>query len=166
MESIEIWGMFKTNSSACQKDDNFTFQNIYKNDIADKAHIRYLKYILSVNKYSSNFAVLSETGRYPMFFSIIISIIKYLYRLENSENGLLHEAFQLNKSLHYKSVTTWFSSALFILKLLNIEVSRVSSLTEMELIRIVKSRLINKFEKYWLTEREKLSSGKLLHILN
>ena len=157
----EIWGMFKTNSSACQKDDNFTFQNIYKNNIADKAHIRYLKYILGVNKYSSNFAVLSETGRYPMFFSIIISIIKYLYRLENSENGLLHEAFQLNKSLHYKNVTTWFSSALFILKLLNIEVSRVSSLTEMELIRIVKSRLINKFEKYWLTEREKLSSGKL-----
>ena len=153
--------MFKTNSSACKTDDKFAFQNIYKNNIADKAHIRYLKYILGVNKYSSNFAVLSETGRYPMFFSIVISIIKYLYRLENSENGLLYEAFKLNKSLHDKNVTTWFSSALFILRLLNIEVSLVSSLSEMELISIVKSRLINKFEKYWLTEREKLSSGKL-----
>ena len=157
----EIWGMFKTNSSACKTDDKFAFQNIYKNNIADKAHIRYLKYILGVNKYSSNFAVLSETGRYPMFFSIVISIIKYLYRLENSENGLLYEAFKLNKSLHDKNVTTWFSSALFILRLLNIEVSLVSSLSEMELISIVKSKLINKFEKYWLTEREKLSSGKL-----
>ena len=105
--------------------------------------------------------MLSETGRYPMFFSIVISIIKYLYRLENSENGLLYEAFKLNKSLHDKNVTTWFSSALFILRLLNIEVSLVSSFSEMELISIVKSRLINRFEKYWLTEREKLSSGKL-----
>ena len=41
----EIWGMFKTNSSACLRDNKFVFQNIYKNNIADKAQIRYLKYI-------------------------------------------------------------------------------------------------------------------------
>ena len=61
----EIWGMFKTNSSACMRDDGFAFQNIFKNNITDKAQTRYLKYILGVNKYSSNMAVLSETGRYP-----------------------------------------------------------------------------------------------------
>ena len=31
--------------SARKTDDKFAFQNIYKNNIADKAHIRYLKYI-------------------------------------------------------------------------------------------------------------------------
>ena len=38
--------MFKANSSACLKDNKFVFQNIDKNKIADKAQIRYLKYIL------------------------------------------------------------------------------------------------------------------------
>ena len=100
----DIWGMFKTTSSACSKDNKFVLQNIYKNYIANKAQIRYLKYILGVNKYSSNIAVMSETGRLPMFFfffcffffcfffSIIFPIIKHLYRLENCEHSLLYEA--------------------------------------------------------------------------
>ena len=38
----------------------------YKNTIADKSQIRYLKYILGVNKHSSNLAFLSETARFPI----------------------------------------------------------------------------------------------------
>ena len=53
-------------------------EDIYKSNVADKSQIRYLKYILGVNKYSFNLAVLSETGRFPMYFSIILSIVKYL----------------------------------------------------------------------------------------
>ena len=84
--------------------------------MADKSQIRYLKYILQVNKYSSNLAVLSETGRFAMYFSISLSIVKYLYlRLENLNDGLLKQAYDLSKELHGKGIQTWYSSALYIL---------------------------------------------------
>ena len=43
----EIWGIFRTNSAACKKNSAFLFEEIYKNTIADKSQIRYLKYILA-----------------------------------------------------------------------------------------------------------------------
>ena len=72
-----------------------------------------------MNKYSSNLAVLSETGRFPMYFSIILSIVKYLYRLENLNDGLLKQEYELAKELHGKGIQTWYTSALYILDLLN-----------------------------------------------
>lgn len=76
----ESWGTFKTNSAVCKKNKPFPLESIYKNNTADKAQIKYLKYILGVNEYASNIAVQSETGRYPMYFSVIMSIVKYVYR--------------------------------------------------------------------------------------
>ena len=71
----EIWCTFKTNSAACKKSSCFIFEEIHKNIIADKSQIKYLKYILGVNKHTSNLAVLSETGCFPMYFSVILSIV-------------------------------------------------------------------------------------------
>ena len=53
------------------------FHLYIKNSLADKSQMTVLKYTLGVNKYSSNLAVLSETDRLPMPFSVIISIVKY-----------------------------------------------------------------------------------------
>ena len=41
---------FTTNSAACKKTGHFVFEGIYKNNIADMSHFKYLKYILGVNK--------------------------------------------------------------------------------------------------------------------
>ena len=53
------------------------FDEICKNNIACKSQIRHLN-LLGVNKNSSNLAVLSETARYPMSFSVIISVVQIL----------------------------------------------------------------------------------------
>ena len=39
----EIWGVFKTNSKAYKKDDTFLFPSIYKNSLADKSQVSFLK---------------------------------------------------------------------------------------------------------------------------
>ena len=39
-------------------------------------------------------------------FSIILSIVKYLHRLENTSNALLKEAYCLSKALQYKGIQT------------------------------------------------------------
>jgi hypothetical protein len=74
MYGSEITGMFKTSSAACRKENVYLMQQIYINDFIDKSHFRYLKYILGVNKKSTNLAVLSELGRYPLYFSVKILV--------------------------------------------------------------------------------------------
>jgi hypothetical protein len=39
-------------------------------DITEKSHIRFMKYIIGVNKKASNIAVMSELGRFLMYFSV------------------------------------------------------------------------------------------------
>ena len=158
----EIWGVFKTNSAACKKDSLFSLENIYKNNIADKSQINYLKYILGVNKHSSNLAVLSETGRFPMYFSIILSIVKYLCRLENLNDGLLKQAYELAKELHGRGIQTWYTSALYILDLLNLNIFACRNLGGNQLINITKRTSMKKFKLFWKQERERnISDGKL-----
>lgn len=130
--------------------------------MADKSQIKYLKYTLGVNKYSSNLAVLSETGRLPMYFSVIISILKYLFRLENASEGLLKEAYTLSKSLYHEGIHSWYTSALHILQLLDLNISSCINLNLSQLVNIVKGKLINKYKSFWNQERERsLVSGKL-----
>lgn len=122
----------------------------------------YLKYILGVNKHTSNLAVLSETGRFPMYFSIILSIVKYLHRLENTSNLLLKEAYCLSKALHNKGTQTWYTSAIYILRLLNINITSCRNMSENQLVCMVKKYLIKCFKTFWYKQREgKSTDGKL-----
>ena len=58
-------------------------EKIYRNNVADKINLRYCKFISGVNSKSSNIAVLSELGRYPIYFNIVLSMISYLHRLHH-----------------------------------------------------------------------------------
>ena len=56
--------------------DNAKIQNsshpdvLFKDDIHEKLHIKFCKSILGVNRKSTNFAVLSELGRFPFYYNI------------------------------------------------------------------------------------------------
>jgi hypothetical protein len=50
-------------------------KNIYQNNVADKINLTFCKFILGVNIKSSNIAVLSELGRFPIYFNIVLSMI-------------------------------------------------------------------------------------------
>jgi hypothetical protein len=63
--------------------NDLVLDQIYLNLEIEKLHIKFSKYILGVNKRATNFATLSELGRFPLHFDIIKSMIHYLYRLEN-----------------------------------------------------------------------------------
>jgi hypothetical protein len=63
---------------------------------------------------SVNHASLSELGRYPLYYDIVKTILKYCYRLENlsTEFPLLQEAFLCSKKLHSMNKTSWYSSVI------------------------------------------------------
>jgi hypothetical protein len=51
-----------------------------------KLHQKFLKYILGVHTKTTNIAVLSELGRFPLYYNIIKAMLKYYYRLEKSQS--------------------------------------------------------------------------------
>ena len=51
--------------------------------MADKINLKFCKFILGVNSKSSHIAVLSELGRFPIYFNIVLSMISYLHRLHH-----------------------------------------------------------------------------------
>jgi hypothetical protein len=70
----EIWGMLKTNSAACKEAAINISEKIYQNNVADKINLKFCKFTLGVNSKSSNIAVLSELGRFPLYFNIVFYI--------------------------------------------------------------------------------------------
>lgn len=97
-----------------------------------------------------------------MYFSVILSIVKYLYRLENVSDGLLKEAYGSAKDLHHQGIETWYTSAMYILRLLNINIFACRNLGENQLMNIVKRNLIKQFKNFWYQERNKnMLDGKL-----
>jgi hypothetical protein len=70
-------------------------------------------YIIHFEHRSRN-AVLSELGRFPLYFNIIKCMLLYWYRLENlgKEFPLLKEAYNETKLLYLSKKLTWY--ALFL----------------------------------------------------
>ena len=118
-----------------------------------------------MNKNTSNLAVLSETGRFSILFSIIRSFVKYQHKHENTSNALLMEAYCLSKALHNKGIQIWYTSAIYILPLLNVDIGNITScrnLSENQLVCIIKKLLIKGFKTFWFKQREKnINAGKL-----
>jgi hypothetical protein len=52
-----------------------------------QSHVKILEYILGVNRKTTNIAVMSELGRYPIYFSVILAMLKYCHRLEGQQEG-------------------------------------------------------------------------------
>jgi hypothetical protein len=89
--------------------------------VADKINLKFCKFILGVNSKSSNMTVLSELGRFPIYFNIVLSMISYIHRLHYCSSNLLKEAFQCNKNLHENNIQTWYSSVSFLLDTLDLK---------------------------------------------
>ena len=99
--SCEIWGAFNPMSSK-YRNGIFSFDHIYSKLPAEKLHTKFCKFILGAPKKSTNFAVLTELGRLPIYFNMIKAVTKYYYRLEKSDTNcpLLYNAFIESKKLY------------------------------------------------------------------
>ena len=110
----EIWGTFNTFSAKFRHGmQNLSFDQIYcLQQKAELLHQKFWKYILGVHQKSTNFAVLSELGRFPLHFNVIKAMIRYYDRLKNIEEmfPLLHAAYKESISIDDSNHASWFSS--------------------------------------------------------
>ena len=62
----ELWGTFNPLSAKIKRQPDLSFDQIYNNLECESLHMKLCKYILGVNQKSTNFAVRSELGRFPI----------------------------------------------------------------------------------------------------
>ena len=119
----EVWGIFNVTSAKLSKTDDIHLNDCYKYFQGETLHLIFCKSILGLNRKSVNHASLSELGRYPLYYDIIKTILKYCYRLENlsTEFPLLQDACLCSKKLHSMNKTSWYSSVTKLLKIFNIQ---------------------------------------------
>ena len=142
----EIWGMFSVDSSSCRKTSDYCLEKIFSNGHTEQSHMKFLKYILGVNRKTANIAVMSELGRYPIYFSVILAMLKFCHRLESFQEGLLYDAYICNKDLHFSKISTWYSSILYIMDKLKIN---SLNLKLGQLCKQVKNIMFKSFLNFW-----------------
>ncbi len=118
----------------------------------------FCKFVVGVSKFSSNYAVLGELGRFPIEHRIMVSHILYWLRLENEDQGsLLKSAFtECKESKH-----DFYSSILFNLSYLGLSnlIQSPHAYKESYVKSAVSTRLK---DQYLQSFRQKLGSFKTL----
>ena len=81
----ESWSVFNINICRnCTDASQFSLEKQYENFLPEKVHTRFCKFILGVNKYTSNLAPKADLGRYPLIIFALLQSVKYwLYLNEN-----------------------------------------------------------------------------------
>ena len=115
-----------------------------------------------IHKKATNFAVLSELGRFPLHFDIIKSKIRYWYRLENlgSSFPLLKEAYLDSKSLLQSKIPSWYGSMNFLLQNIN-GISDLATTTNFRFNRLYRKSIYQFDEEQWRKQRKKQTDGNL-----
>ena len=81
----ELWSIFNLNVSKNSTNASmFTLEKRYEEFLPENIHTKFCKFILGVNKYTSNLASKAELERYPVIISVLLQSIKYwLYLNDN-----------------------------------------------------------------------------------
>ena len=108
-----MWGYFNP-FVARFRQGNIPIDKIYSKLICEKLHIKFCKFVLGVHKKSSNFAVLSELGRFPLYYDVIKQTMRFWHRLENLGSNFPLLAYTSSRTLHESKQPSWFGSVQYI----------------------------------------------------
>ena len=156
----ENWG---TLSAYKINNNNLSLFETFKDWDFEKLNVKFCKYLLGVNKKSTNIAVLSELGRYPIYLKLITQVLSYWHMLENEPSNLLKSAYEEYKSLYRSGYTdTWYSTVKFFCKTLNIDMNLSKTFGRNKFKNELKKTLKHKFLSYWNNIKQNQGeSGKL-----
>ena len=142
----EIWGSDHITMKS-------SLHNFMLKDTLEKCHLKFLRYILGVNKKAPNLAIYGDSGRYPLVLYSVIQQIKYLQRLiriTEKENTLLYNALAENHLL--RSTKSWLRKINTLLSKLNLTLNDISNNNIITLTNKIKACFHSAFIEYWQTE--------------
>ncbi len=155
---------------------NFIIENFeyhIENTLYEKMHCRFLKFILNVNKYSSNSAVRGELGRFPLSVKVISLSIKYWHNIvtDKTPNIILKAA--LSSERVFSSM--WLHGVEYTLTLngLGYIWNNMHASSNKYVYKLVKERLQDQYLQTWSSNNPYADVGiqhgytcnKYLHLL-
>ena len=158
----EVWGI--NYIPANPNNNDFFGQGNLSKHITEILNYRYMKMLLGVPRKTSNWAVNTETGRYPTILKSMKAMVKYYFHLSESKSPILIAALAANKAMAEMGNNTWYKYIARVFKflrleyLLNCENKQVISKKLREIDNILRDMFRNK----WAEERMgNIANGKL-----
>ena len=147
--ACEVWCPFTTKNIS--KSD---FMSVCDNIVMEKLNIKLCKYLLGVNRYSTNAAVKGELGRPPLMTKFLIHSIKYWFRLHNLnvEKSFAKQSYLDNLICSTRTNNSWSSAMYNILNKFNLENTwdnQGETETSINIINI-KADILNQYSSAWL----------------
>lgn len=76
----------------------------------ERIHLKFCKRVLGCRKSTPNVAVYGELGRYPLYISRFVRIIKYWFKVLNSDNIIIKKVYQMSYIDCLNGKKNWVSS--------------------------------------------------------
>lgn len=134
-------------------------------------HRKFLKWLLGVKVSTCNAAVYGEIGRYPLFITQQVRIIKYFIKLytKKTENSILVTTMEKMRTLAENNVhlVNWASKVRHILQSAGFNNVWLypSSVNVVEFSKLLRRRLFDLYLNKWSGDVAELSSSYLFKIL-
>ena len=121
----------------------------------EKAHLRFCKMFLGLNRKSSNHATRAEMGRFPIHLTIIKFILKYyMYLNTKEETPIVKQALYISKETSSKLSNSYNNNIVEILKFGTCYNLRNSGTLSNEIISDIICKIKTKYIDFWKTKVE------------
>ena len=143
----------------------------------EKAHLRFCKSYLGVNKKATNDACRAELGRFPLKLNIDQKILNYILHLKaQPEDTIVHQAFRISKQLHSKGQNGFYTNVTNLLKQQNNIIDDIRTKNDVNLyatksrktyVELWKNRLENsKKLEFYKTLKKEYNCEQYLNIID
>ena len=128
----------------------------------NKVSLSFLRQILGVHKKTTNIALESETGKYPICLKIYSRIIKYWVRLHSTENEMLKEALKCNIQLNKDNKTSWTKIIEYLTQIMNINMTpNKDEKINNNIIKLFKQNIETNYKEWWSSQAIPTGHNKL-----
>jgi hypothetical protein len=162
--NCEVWGTNFLPVNA--KNDSLLGKQFLYKHIAETLQNKFLKMILGLPQKASNWAVASETGRYPVAIKAFTSMIKFYFHLSGSPSYIVRQALDTNKQLSENGINSWYKYIHRLLKFCNLE-HLLFTCDEKEItfqLNKLKKTFQTKYIGIWNQEKDSFSQDSKLEL--
>lgn len=123
----------------------------------NKVTMSFLRRSLGVHKKTTNIALLSEVGKYPIILKVYLNIFKYWIRLLNNPSNLLKEALKINMKYEEVGNLSWSRTVTYLF-----HVTKTIPLgTDAKIMKNFKMNLEKLFLEWWKSQAVTTGENKL-----
>ena len=154
--NCEVWGVNDMFPQDPKKECNPISIKKLSDNPTENIQFKFLKIILRLPSRTSNWATISEVGKYPLTLKIIKQICKFYIHLTQSSSSIIQAVIKTNKALASKGYHSYYSYIERIFKLAGVShLLYTCDPNEIEYqIDCLDKSLVSIYKKCWVKEQE------------